>query len=988
MLFGIRNILNCLIFILTISFVKAQNPISKNYKIEDGLLSNECHFAYPDSKGYMWIATDAGLCKYNGYSFKYFTTENGLPENLILRIYEDRKGRIWFITLSSKIGYIKNDSICNINFKFKQPIDGKLDNFAYSLYVDKKDTLWVGTIYSGLLFKLPYPYSGVPTKKELNSQFIIEFEPEGECVFGTFEGNQKNNIQDSMIQKTFMQMQLWNGKSTRVNINTKKTGFSLKQLIKISDDKILIQALNSIYIIKKGKLIKVKEFTENISFLTKDEKGDLWVGVFNQGLFQFKLGKEITFHKHYLKNITPTHIAYDYEGGFWVTTLFNGIFHFPDLEYLTLINSDIGINNIFKHKNEIMINETNGDLIILKNDSIKPERHKISATAFIPFQNNVYLYNISNTETQFDLNKKKLTYIKVHSTKSNLLKPKFKYFYKHNNSLYGGNTFSIYHYDSSTNCFNEIVNLKSRINSFLVDNNEILWMATNDGLYSYDQRGEKLRMLGDSIPSLSYRFDKIILDKNNFVWVTSKGKGVFCYKGNGKVENYNVDCGLNSNFIQTIYCDDENNIWLASSVGLSKIVSKQKLSVTNYHFLNGYGIGNVNNMLIDSNYLFFTTSNGLYKLPYSSVISKFNTHKIPLYITNVKAGSLLNLKPNSTLDYSNNSLRFDFESVSYSHAFDYNYNYRIEGFSSNWNTTKDNHVELLNLPPGDYKFIVRIVSEKSNKILAYDSFQFSISYPFWKSYWFYGICLLGTGLLIFFIIKLRVSTVRKKERLLSDMKISVAKFEAKAMRAQMNPHFIFNSLNSIQSFITREEKEKAGFYLGKFSKLMRNVLEQSFTENVTLAYELDILKSYIELEQMRCNYSFDYNIDISDEINPSTFKIPSMLLQPYVENAIVHGLSALQNKKGKLNISFTSQNTNTLVCTIEDNGIGRVAAQAIKEKKESFHQSMGLSITNERFDFIKKSENNSAKVIIEDLYQSDSLPNGTRIEIYLPIKFE
>jgi LytS/YehU family sensor histidine kinase len=210
-----------------------------------------------------------------------------------------------------------------------------------------------------------------------------------------------------------------------------------------------------------------------------------------------------------------------------------------------------------------------------------------------------------------------------------------------------------------------------------------------------------------------------------------------------------------------------------------------------------------------------------------------------------------------------------------------------------------------------------------------------------------------------------------------------------ALQAQMNPHFIFNSLNSIQHLISIREKEEAISYLSKFSKLIRKTLESSRENAVPISNELESLVLYIQLEQLRFNHKFDYHISVDERIDKENTEIPPLLIQPYVENAILHGLV---NKNGKGDLWFSlDRNNGSLVCKIEDNGVGRVKAEEIEKKKVEKHKSLGIIVTNERISTLASLLDYNIKVEIEDLFEPQQAeesprPAGTRVTILIPIK--
>lgn len=216
---------------------------------------------------------------------------------------------------------------------------------------------------------------------------------------------------------------------------------------------------------------------------------------------------------------------------------------------------------------------------------------------------------------------------------------------------------------------------------------------------------------------------------------------------------------------------------------------------------------------------------------------------------------------------------------------------------------------------------------------------------------------------------------------------ALLQYELQSLRSQMNPHFIFNSLNSIHKYIWSNDQELASDYLTKFSRLMRLILENTRFKSVILLNEIEFLNLYLELEEVRCNHSFSYHISVSPQLNPDEVLIPSMIIQPFVENAIWHGLVYKESGEGKLEIRLYEKD-HLLYCEIEDNGIGRKKALEIKQQKVATHQSLGIQVTEERVKLLQEiSGNKNTRVNIEDLENDDLQAKGTKVILQLPIEY-
>ena len=309
----------------------------------------------------------------------------------------------------------------------------------------------------------------------------------------------------------------------------------------------------------------------------------------------------------------------------------------------------------------------------------------------------------------------------------------------------------------------------------------------------------------------------------------------------------------------------------------------------------------------------------------------------------------------------------------------------LSGFENEWSPpTPDRIARYSNLPPGNYTFKVKSCNNEGLWNEEPKTFSFVINTPIWKRSWFWfllsalAVFILTTGVVF------RIRQIRRKEKTETESRVAMAKNELKALRAQMNPHFVFNSLNSIQHFILTNKSADAGKYLNKFARLMRVILNNSEKSLITIREELEYLQLYLELEEMRFEGKFTWKLDISEDIDIDYFEIPAMLLQPYVENAILHGLMP-KNGGGKLDIVMRLEK-NTIICSVIDNGIGRERAKEMRQlSKRKDHQSLGMKITHDRLELINRLNNSQLSLTITDLYNTDESPAGTRVDIFIPV---
>ncbi|MVT12339.1 sensor histidine kinase [Chitinophaga tropicalis] len=333
------------------------------------------------------------------------------------------------------------------------------------------------------------------------------------------------------------------------------------------------------------------------------------------------------------------------------------------------------------------------------------------------------------------------------------------------------------------------------------------------------------------------------------------------------------------------------------------------------------------------------------------------------------------------LSHRQNFINIEFKSLQYQHET-LDYLFQLEGVDEEWVKAEGVLVaRYTNLPPGTYVFRVRSVNKAGTFSSHVTSLSVNIMPAFWQTNWFRALCILLIAVLIYVYFKLRVNAIKQEARRRTAIQQQIAQLEMKALRAQMNPHFIFNALNSIQTFMMKRETEQALSYLSRFARLIRNVLDNSQLNSIPVSKELRMLENYLELEKLRFADQFSYSITVDPDIDPDFTDIPTMVLQPFLENAIWHGLLH-KKEKGRVDIRFHKREDSVL-CVIEDNGMGRERAAAQRGGEE--HHSRGLQITRDRLALYNRRFNMNATFDIEDLYDEDGQPAGTRVNVWFPL---
>lgn len=344
------------------------------------------------------------------------------------------------------------------------------------------------------------------------------------------------------------------------------------------------------------------------------------------------------------------------------------------------------------------------------------------------------------------------------------------------------------------------------------------------------------------------------------------------------------------------------------------------------------------------------------------------------------------LTEGAVLSPDKNFIKFYFVGNSPTNPGLFQYRYRLLGADKELIFSSSNFAQYTTLPPGKYRFEVSAMSKEGFWSAQPAVFTFEILPYFYQTTWFLLMCVFSGIALIIMVVWWWSVRYKNKQQRRTALDRHIASIELSALRAQMNPHFIFNTLSSIQYFVSSNNTEEALRYLSKFASLMRVILNNSRKKVIALKDELKAIELYLELEKLRFKQKFDFTISIDDQVDTSYDTLPSMLIQPFVENAILHGLMHKEGT-GLIKVSVEKKD-NHLECIVEDNGIGRKAAAAIKNKANNQHESQGMSITRDRLEIINRVNNSRLSAQIEDLKNLNGEDAGTRVRIFIPLEHE
>jgi ligand-binding sensor domain-containing protein/two-component sensor histidine kinase len=531
------------------------------------------------------------------------------------------------------------------------------------------------------------------------------------------------------------------------------------------------------------------------------------------------------------------------------------------------------------------------------------------------------------------------------------------------------------------------------INHIYRDSKKNFWFQTPDGIGVYEASKDSIINFNYSInPANSLPVAlSFAEDKAGRVWVNSNdgwlGYGLSNEPLKGIVYKINIkQRGLGTS-ISELTTDNQGQVWGYTLNEMVKI-NPDNFSFTTYSFQYGIGEADFYHFsFLPSGEIIFGGRNDII---IANTTELKRNREIPVpYVDRLEVLNQpyeLGMGQPVQLNYKQNFFSFGFSAIAFTMSKDVKFRYRLKGFDDWSEPTRRRFANYTNVPGGDYVFELQAANNEglwNPKILE---LPVHVDTAFWRTWWFRAGAILFFVLAMYLLYRSRVESVRKKQQLKWDYEKKLANVEMTALLSQMNPHFIFNSLNSIDSYIIRNESKQASEYLNNFARLMRLILQNSRSNYISLKDELIALELYLQMESMRFKNKFRYTINVDETLDKESIVMPPMLIQPYVENAIWHGLMTKSNgEEAKVELGIHKQDDN-LLCIISDNGIGRKRAAELKEKKVINHKrSMGMQITQDRMEIINKLYNLNTSVRIFDMENEKGEATGTRVELTIPI---
>ena len=970
-----------IIFILFLVFNNAygkEYPML-HYTVEDGLPSNTIYQVYKDSRGYLWFSSDKGIARYNGIKFEKFNTTNGLPDNEIFYFNEDPFGRLWmgtyngelcffkdgvihtsantpYLKLPFKLPFISNiqieyDSSVSIQFRNRTKILNIKDERCQIINLVKLDTGG----FNNLLFfhKLPhdqYEFSFVGKKYQIDTNCnvlkysIVDYES------GTGMQSIHWLVSNNNIQKYFF-----------------NEHFVFNQQMKI-----IKRLKDNIY---SNLYIYCVYGTKNDTFISTD--------------YGIRLNDTISL----LADYKVSSLVQDKEDNYWASTLGQGVYR---------------INKYFLNTS-LLKNPENHKVVYLYNDS--------SYIVFTTEKNNIYL--LSKNSEQPKLLYQQNQSIRITGkgkTPAYLLTKDYRYY-----NFFGFNQYTIDNVlapKPSVKLENSPFKDNEGVKDLTVAGNK-LYVNTRSRVvcldYSYPQKGAiKLITVSDTLTRI-YDLQK---SADNEIWYNTikdlykveGGKGIvqnqfsninlkaFAFFGKfllGYTHSNQMICIYDYNHNFTInYIPSQDCIWdklykiddqhiLISTNNLYRLLTldttgRKKPELTAIE--SPYIPLQAEAICLDKEYCYFFKKGVISVLNINSLLIKPNPPK--LYFTQMTTGktnrtidSIVTIKYNesSNISIAYSTISFGGDNVSYQYSFS-------DNETDSWREVTGEEVSLVH--PGYGQHIIKIRAKTiSSDYCQPISFTLIIERPYFATWWFIlilSICLVTS---IWAIVKFRITKLLRKREREHKLEIRFIKSEFKAMNALMNPHFIFNTLNNVQSLVNNDDKLAANEYLRIFADLIRQNMQNLSKELISLQKEIDLINNYLLLEKLRFEDQLNYAINIDPSIEMNFIMIPPLLIQPLVENSIKHGILPLKNKPGFIQVDINERD-NTLVIEVKDNGAG---INPGKGDSQSKHESFALENIKKRIAQLGIIQNK--EINFEILTVTDSAGNAqwTVAMITIPI---
>ncbi len=994
------------ITLLLISFAKINSQVYnfQNLSVEDGLTQSEITDICEDRLGNLWFGTlGGGVVKYDGYSFVSFKEESGLVNNYIRALYTDQNGNIW---IGTEAGISVYDGR---QFVYLDQKGGPGNVVIRDIVQDHNKAIWIATNDSGLYRKNENGFTRYTKDSGLPHNTVNCLYSENNNLWmGTDNGvsmlsgkmftniSRSDGLAHSVVRgicadnlgniwfATYNGLTVFNGDSlTSYSVSDGLCSNRMYTAFKDRSGNLWFGSAKGI-IRFNGSSFKCYTEAEGLAgnvvlCITQSNSLELWFGTSGGGVSKFDGERFIHYNQNDRLGRRVYSVVQAINGNMIFGTSRGGLTVFDGTRY-SLIKDYQGF--------------TSSDVMSLYYD-------QDSVLWIGTLNDGIYSYDKNGF---------------IHYTRENGFRS--NHITGFTEDIYGNiwvssidsGLFILTKYTSGIIQFNESNGLSSNnIYTITSDSEGNIWVGTTkkgvDKIFlDIKTQQATVTTYNDKNGLTNNAVRSILIDSMNRVYLGTAGGGI-CIYDRKRFTYLTTEHGLFSLNIYSLIFDDNDNLYVGTEGGVDRLMLSDSLKVLEYrHFGRNEGFMGIElyrNSCCKDNMgnLWFGTVNGVTcydpdedipvklapKIHLTGLKLFFNDIQNTPYADSLDSWS--SIPENIVLPYNQNNLTFEFMGIYLRNPDAVKYRWMLEGFNTEWSPLlKQREAIFSNLPPGEYTFKVVACNEFGICNDSPAEITFIIKPPFWQLWWLRIAAFIVLIVFIWFLVFLRIRRIRKRntmEQEKLEMEKNIIELEQEAARLQMNPHFIFNSLNSIQGFIATNDAFQAKRYLAKFARLMRLILENAREEYIPIQNEVDILENYLELEKLSTNNKFEFEIHIDKSLNPDTCEIPPMMIQPFVENAIVHGIKG-KDGEGHIHINFGKKDK-TVVCEIIDDGIGRVESAQYKNTGKSKHKSSGISITKRRLEQLSVQTSTNAGIEIIDLTEKGKA-KGTKVIVTIPFE--
>ena len=932
--------------ILSLLFIQlsiAQNP---NHIIlgEEQLSNTNIYSTYQDDvTDLIYIGTDQGLYVYKENKFQKLKITNKADGNSYFNIKSNYKGEIFCNNIRGQIFKIEDDSI-KLFFEFNHK-----RNTLPTYYFDKNNNMIL--IYRNDVFYIDRNKNVLDLLKRNNldkDNFIFinrHFQLKNDAIY-CLNHKDKNlyKIEDKVIHRT------------RYKFPDIETNWFFL------DEKLIDYKQNTNESIYKNFDFNFKNIEKQSGFKLYND--DIYTRGLTNGIYKIFKKKDSLVYKEYFTDQFLSCINTNRNGSKILGTFKGGLKLIPNIEQKVFNFGNVLLTDIEKNENnEVFVSSRDGHVYNLKN--IKKEVTKIKYN----IDNIVYVKGIEKINSSF---KKDIIY-----QYSKTLGFKDLISIDDSNLCYYKG-YNIVKLDKQSlkkeapRSFRSSLRLNEKINSISLGNENSIYFGTNKNLLVIHNKQFKV------IDTLKYRNENIeglktLHSNGGTLFCGTEDKGVLVFEEDNFKYKISKEQGLKNNSVKKIIQKD-SLLFIQSSIYIQVYNLKSK-SFIPLGFNEGITNDIILSFVLTEKDLWIMEKHKVYNVPFVKIIAKKKVGNLFFEKLNIN-GETYQTKNAVNLNSSENNITFLYDYREIESKDNATISYKLEGYNKYWKNSSAyvNEINYEYLPPGEYTFKIKAIYGNSETDIK--SYSFYIPYPFYQRWWFYSINIFVVIFFAYLIFKKREKVKEKRSKEIIEKEIlskNLAESQLKALRSQMNPHFIFNSLNSIQSLVLKQEIDRSYDYISLFAELVRNALNYSEKEFIQLEKEINFLNIYLQLEELRFNGDFKYNI--VDETKGSDYYIPSLIIQPFIENALIHGLL---HKKGSKELSITFRYNNYLICEIIDNGIGREKSKEIQLRQGQSHESFSTKAIKKRLEIL------TDKLGKEASFEYTDMEEGTKVIIKLP----